>query len=92
MKYSCPWCGERNETEFHCGGESHIQRPGPAEDVADAVWADYMFFNDNIKGWHYERWCHVSGCGQWFNMLRHTVTHEVWKVYKMTDPKPEIKE
>ncbi len=92
MKYSCPWCGDRTETEFHCGGESHIQRPGPAEDVADHVWADYLFFNDNIKGWHYERWCHVGGCGQWFNMLRHTVTHEVRKIYKMTDRKPEIKE
>ena len=23
----CPFCGEREETEFHCGGEAHIQRP-----------------------------------------------------------------
>ena len=23
----CPWCGERDETEFRCGGEAHIARP-----------------------------------------------------------------
>ena len=34
----CPWCGEREETEFRCGGEAHIARPGqPAALSDDAV-------------------------------------------------------
>ena len=23
----CPYCGEREESEFHQGGEAHIERP-----------------------------------------------------------------
>jgi sarcosine oxidase subunit delta len=81
----------RDETEFHCGGESHIARPGPAEKVDDKTWGDYLFFRDNPKGWHFERWCHVAGCGQWFNAARHTVTHEIRAVYLMTESRPEVK-
>ena len=34
----CPWCGEREETEFRCGGEAHILRPrDPAALSDDAV-------------------------------------------------------
>ncbi|MEB0164296.1 sarcosine oxidase subunit delta, partial [Glaciimonas sp. CA11.2] len=24
---TCPWCGPRAESEFHCGGEADIARP-----------------------------------------------------------------
>ncbi|MEX1147998.1 MAG: sarcosine oxidase subunit delta [Sphingomonadales bacterium] len=37
LRIECPWCGVRDETEFHCGGQSHVTRPGPAEDVSDAA-------------------------------------------------------
>lgn len=90
LRIECPWCGVRDETEFHCGGESHLARPGPAEDVSDATWAEYLYVRDNPKGWHFERWCHTAGCGQWFNVARHTVTHEIRTVYGMTDPRPEV--
>jgi sarcosine oxidase subunit delta len=85
----CPYCGPRNETEFRYGGESHIARPGPAPEVSDAAWADYMFNRTNTKGPHRERWCHVHGCGQWFNVARDTVTHAVLAVYRMGEPPPE---
>jgi sarcosine oxidase subunit delta len=84
----CPYCGPRNETEFRYGGESHIARPGPAPEVSDAVWADYMFNRTNTKGPHRERWCHVHGCGQWFNIARDTVTHAVLAIYRMGEPPP----
>lgn len=45
---------------------------------------------DNPKGWHYERWLHVAGCRQWFNLARHTVTHDIHTVYAMTGAKPDI--
>ena len=35
----CPWCGERDVTEFHCGGEAHISRPTDADTIDDATWA-----------------------------------------------------
>jgi heterotetrameric sarcosine oxidase delta subunit len=85
----CPWCGERDETEFHCGGQSHIARPTGAERLSDAEWADYLYMRDNPKGLHYERWLHASGCRRWFNVARDTVTHEIRAVYRMTDPKPD---
>ena len=86
MRISCPWCGTRDEAEYRCGGESHIARPGP--EVSDAEWSDYLFNRENPKGIHYERWCHSYGCGQWFNVARDTVTHDILAVYRMADPKP----
>src|SRR3546814_2119561 len=37
----CPWCGERELHEFHCGGEAHIVRPADADGMTDEQWADY---------------------------------------------------
>lgn len=91
LQIDCPFCGSRFESEFTCGGESHIARPGPPERVTDAEWADYLFYRINPKGVHFERWCHSYGCGQWFNMARDTLTHEIKAVYCMSDPRPEVK-
>lgn len=86
----CPWCGNRTEEEFTCGGESHIIRPLKPAEISDTVWADYLYQRQNPKGLHLERWRHTFGCRQWFNIARDTVTHEIYAVYKMTDPKPEL--
>jgi len=83
LRIECPWCGIRDEAEFSCGGESHISRPENPEKASDAEWADYLFYHNNIKGLHYERWVHSYGCRQWFNVARDTVTHEIFEVYAM---------
>ncbi len=88
LQIPCPYCGPRDETEFSFGGQSHIARPD--ESVDDGTWGDYLFFRDNPKGIHYERWCHTYGCNQWFNVARNTVTHEIKAVYGMLDPKPQV--
>jgi sarcosine oxidase subunit delta len=88
MLIPCPWCGKRDENEFVCGGTTHVVRPPSS--VSDDVWGDYLFFRDNPKGVHLERWRHSWGCGQWFNAARHTVTHEILAVYRMTDPAPVL--
>lgn len=88
LRISCPFCGTRDETEYRFGGESHITRPGP--EVTDAEWSDYLFNRENPKGMHYERWCHVFGCGQWFNVARDTVTHEIHAVYRMGEPALDV--
>ena len=86
LRIPCPWCGLRDEPEFSYGGEATLTRP--AGDVDDAAWAHYLFDRTNPKGRHCERWCHTFGCGQWFNLVRVTVTHEIYGSYRMGEPPP----
>jgi sarcosine oxidase, subunit delta len=86
MLLTCPHCGPRDETEFSCGGTTHIVRPPPT--ASDTEWGEYLFFRDNPKGILRERWRHTFGCGCWFNVARHTVTHEVLAVYAITEAPP----
>jgi sarcosine oxidase subunit delta len=86
LQIPCICCGPRDETEFVCGGTSHIRRPELNAD--DRAWGAYLYIRENPKGLHLERWCHVQGCGQWFNVARNTVTHEISAVYAMTDGPP----
>ena len=88
MRIECPWCGGRDETEFHYGGEAHIARPADPDALSDEAWADYLFMRANPKGIHAERWMHAQGCRRWFNALRHTVSHEIVAVYPMGAPRP----
>lgn len=86
LRIPCPWCGTRDETEFRFGGESHVCRPG--REAGDAEWSDYLFYRENPRGLHCERWCHTYGCGQWFNLVRDTVTHEIKEAYEMGRRRP----
>jgi sarcosine oxidase subunit delta len=86
----CPWCGDRDETEFRCGGEAHIARPKQPASVSDDQWADYLFMRGNPKGLHFERWRHVHGCGRWFNAARDTVSDRILRVYTMGESRPRI--
>jgi len=86
MQIECPSCGRRDETEFSYGGEAHLARP--ALEVSDEWWAEYLFFRNNVKGVHAERWRHTRGCGQWFNAVRNTATHQFLTVYRATEPRP----
>ncbi len=85
----CPHCGPRAEVEFRYGGESHMQRPGPHTDVSDGEWADYLFYRENPKGEHRERWLHNAGCRRWFNVARDTATHAIRVIYKMGEACPD---
>ncbi len=71
----CPWCGSRNETEFHYGGQAGIAYPANPHALSDAEWAGYLFVRDNPKGWLAERWVHTAGCRRWFAIQRDTVTY-----------------
>lgn len=80
---ACPWCGPRDEIEFRWGGESHIRRPTLDECPSDEDWGAYLFNRRNPKGINRERWVHEAGCGQWFNVARDTVSHEIVEIYRM---------
>lgn len=90
LRIECPFCGPRTEDEFLCGGQSHIARPAEPASVSDQEWSAYLYERENPRGVHYERWCHRFGCGQWFNVARDLVSHELRAVYRMTDPRPEL--
>ena len=88
----CPWCGERDQTEFTCHGEAHIVRPENPDELTDEQWGDYVFFRKNPKGLHKERWVHEHGCRRWFNVVRHTHTDIIYGSYKPGEPAPEVPE
>ena len=85
----CPWCGERDESEFNCVGEAHIARPLETEKMSDQEWADYLFMRSNPKGLHREQWLHAAGCRRYFNATRNTVTYEILETYK-TGTQPRV--
>jgi len=89
---NCPFCGERDQSEFSCGGEAHIVRPKNPPDLTDDQWADYLFMRKNIKGIQFERWNHTNGCRRWFNIVRNTATDQILKIYLMGEKAPDINE
>ncbi len=74
--FPCPFCGLRDETEFHFGAEAGKQRPEPANEVSAERWAGYLYMRDNPKGAAREIWQHLT-CGEFFILERDTLTHEV---------------
>ena len=81
LNIKCPYCGFRDESEFSCGGEAHIIRPGYEIKLTDEEWAEYLFMRNNPKGNFTERWIHAHGCRKWFNVVRNTVTNEIFEIY-----------
>ena len=73
----CPWCGDRDETEFSYGGQAEIAYPADPGALDDGQWAQYLFVRDNPKGAFRERWVHTHGCRRWFEVTRDTLTHEI---------------
>ena len=86
----CPYCGERDMSDFAYGGEAHIARPTQSETMSEAEWADYVFLRNNPKGLLAERWNHQAGCRRWFNAVRNTATDDLLAVYKVGEPRPEV--
>lgn len=90
LQIDCPWCGPRDEIEFHYGGEAHVPYPTDPFDLDDKQWAGYLFYRANPKGLLSERWVHSAGCRRWFNAVRDTVSYEFKAVYRAGEPRPEV--
>ena len=78
LRINCPFCGERDHSEFSYGGDASIVYPelnAPMED-----WAKAVFERENIRGMQSETWQHGSGCRQWLVVERDTMTHEIKSV------------
>ena len=76
MLIECPWCGPRNEDEFHYGGAAHVPYPSDPSALDDEQWARYLFYRANPKGRFDERWSHSAGCRRWFTVTRDTATNQ----------------
>lgn len=83
--FPCPFCGLRDETEFHFAVEAGHARPEPADAVSDAEWSAYLHENASPKGKAREVWLHLT-CGEYFVLRRDTVSREVLG----SDPLPGV--
>lgn len=85
MRIECPFCGERDVSEFNYLGDAGLHRP-PA-DTADAADRFYeaVYLRDNPAGPHQELWCHAGGCLSWLRVTRNTRTHEILAVRLATE-------
>ena len=77
LNIPCPFCGNRNESEFIHGGPAKAARPENLADISDADWVHYLTVPRNVVGPINEFWWHVRGCGKWFTLTRNTLTHEI---------------
>lgn len=69
---TCPWCGDRDETEFSYGGQAEVAYPADPAALTDEEWSQFLFVRDNPKGLFKERWVHTHGCRRWFELERDT--------------------
>jgi heterotetrameric sarcosine oxidase delta subunit len=81
----CPNCGERSVYEFRFGGEI---KQRPALDAPIEEWVDYRFNRVNAAGVQTEWWFHSSGCRQWLQAVRNTVSNEVLQTYFPGEDRP----
>jgi sarcosine oxidase, subunit delta len=74
----CPNCGDRSVYEFRFGGELTERPPldAPASD-----WVAYRYHRVNVAGVQTEWWFHRSGCRQWLQARRNTISNEVLETY-----------
>ncbi len=78
IRIPCPFCGERDHSEFAYGGDGSITYP--ALDAPAADWHEAVFQRQNICGMQLETWQHVSGCRMWLLVERDTMSHEIRSV------------
>ena len=80
MRIRCPFCGERDLSEFAYLGDASSRRPQPDRPAAQARFVEVVYLRDNPAGLHEELWYHVFGCRSWLQVTRDTRTHEIFAV------------
>ena len=85
LEIKCPYCGNRSQNEFAYGGDATVKRPELNTEVSDQDWDNFVYYRKNPRGKHLELWHHISGCRQWFKVLRNTATHEIIQTMEMKE-------
>jgi sarcosine oxidase subunit delta len=74
----CPNCGPRSVYEFRFGGEV---KATPALSAPISEWQKFRFQRANAAGIQTEWWFHRSGCHQWLQAKRNTISNEVLETF-----------
>ncbi|MEM8789072.1 MAG: sarcosine oxidase subunit delta [Pseudomonadota bacterium] len=74
--FPCPFCGPRDEREFHFAGELGKIRPETTGQVPAQDWAAYLHTQRNEKGAVHEVWIHTP-CAEMFVLERDSVSMDV---------------
>ena len=85
---ACPWCGPREEVEFHYGGQAHVAYPEDPPRCPTRSGRTTSSSATTPRAAFAERWSHSRGCRRWFNAVRDTATHRFERVYRLDEPKP----
>ena len=85
LEIKCPYCGNRSQNEFAYGGDATVKRPELNTEVSDQDWDNFVYYSKNPRGNHLELWHHISGCRQWFKVLRNTATHDIIQTMEMKE-------
>ncbi|WP_129775364.1 sarcosine oxidase subunit delta [Peristeroidobacter soli] len=86
MRIQCPFCGERDSSEFTYLGDATVRRPDPS---APEQYFEAVYLRDNPAGRHEELWYHGFGCRSWLRVTRDTRTHEIFTVEMYNDATTE---
>jgi len=76
MRVQCPFCGERNSSEFTFLGDANFRRPGFDSGVQS--FSDALYVRENPAGRYAELWYHRGGCRYFLKVIRDTRTHEIF--------------
>jgi sarcosine oxidase subunit delta len=79
MRIQCPFCGQRDLTEFTYLG-AYVPRPSPGDADSPARFFDAVYVRENPAGRHEDLWYHAFGCRSWLIVTRDTRTHEIFAV------------
>jgi sarcosine oxidase subunit delta len=77
MRIPCPFCGERDVSEFTYLGDANVRRPDPTAADAPERFFETTYLRNNPAGTHQELWYHGFGCKSWLRVKRDTRTHEI---------------
>jgi methylglutamate dehydrogenase subunit B len=86
MRIPCPYCGERDSTEFSYLGDATVKRPDPQKTDALDQFISYVYLRENPAGRHCEFWYHAFGCQMWLIVTRDTRTHEILEAELAAQP------
>jgi sarcosine oxidase subunit delta len=79
IRIPCPFCGERDHSEFTYGGDASIRYPALDGSMDD--WIKAVYERKNICGKQIESWHHINGCRMWLIVERDTTTHKIYSVH-----------
>jgi sarcosine oxidase subunit delta len=80
MRIDCPFCGDRDSSEFTVTGDASVRRPDSTVTDASTQFFDAVYLRDNPAGRHTELWYHSGGCRSWLQVTRDTRSHEIFAV------------